>query len=131
MDIKKKAITSWIQLGLYCVLILVQSTLQLPMKQFHQADKLAHFIAYAILGVLVFRALRFIPLGDKVFFRVILAVIISGFVGLSDEILQVFVPTRTLDRNDLYFDVAGCFTGIMVYIFYKMNRNKHNDGGDL
>jgi VanZ family protein len=131
MDTKKKAITSWIQLGLYCVLILGQSTLQLPIKQIHHADKLAHFVAYAVLGVLVFRALRFIPLGDRVFLRIIMAVIISGFVGLSDEILQVFVPTRTLDRNDLYFDVAGCFTGIMLYILYKMNRNKQSDDGDL
>jgi VanZ family protein len=130
MDTKKKAITSWIQLGLYCILILGQSTLPLNMKQFHHADKLAHFVAYAVLGVLVFRALRFIPLGDKVFLRVVMAVIISGFVGMSDEILQVFVPTRTLDRNDLYYDVVGCFTGIMVYILYKVKRNKKNDDGD-
>lgn len=124
MDEKRKAIVSWIQLGVYCALILAQATLPLPMKPFHHADKFVHFVAYAVLGVLVFRALRFIPLGDRLFLRVVMAVIISGMVGLSDEILQVFVPTRTLDKDDFYYDVAGCFIGIMVYILYKMNKNK-------
>jgi VanZ family protein len=83
MDSKRKAITSWIQLGLYCALILGQSTIPLPMKQFHHADKLAHFLAYAVLGVLVFRALRFIPIGDRAFFRVVMAIVISGLVGID------------------------------------------------
>lgn len=130
MEFKRKAITSWIQLGVYCALILGQSTLPLPMKQFHHADKLAHFVAYAVLGVLVFRALRFIPQGDKVYLRIFMAVVISAMVGLSDEILQIFVPTRTLDRVDLFYDVAGCFIGILAYILYKMNTNNPPDGND-
>ncbi len=128
MDTKRKAITSWVQLGLYLALILGQSTLPLPVKPFHHADKVAHFVAYGILGVLVFRALRFIPLGDRPVFRVFMALVISGLVGLSDEILQVLVPTRTLDKDDLYYDVAGCFTGIMGYILFKLNRNKTVSG---
>jgi|GEM_PF-54533 len=124
MDEKRKALTSWVQLGLYCALILGQATLPLPMKPFHHADKVVHFLAYGVLGVLVFRALRFLPWGDRLAFRVIMAIVISGLVGLSDEILQVFVPTRTLDKDDLYYDVAGCFTGIMVYILYKINKNR-------
>ena len=128
MNRKKKAITSWIQLALYCALIFIQSSFPMPMKQFHHSDKLIHFLAYAVLGVLVFRALKFLPTGDNVLLRVVMAIVISGLVGVSDEILQVFVPNRTLDREDLYYDVAGCFSGIMAYILYKLlirNKDDH------
>ena len=50
MDEKRKALTSWVQLGLYCALILGQATLPLPMKPFHHADKVVHFLAYGVLG---------------------------------------------------------------------------------
>lgn len=95
----------------------------MPVKVFHHADKVAHFLIYGVLGVLVFRAFRFVQFGDRIVFRAFTAFVISSFVGLFDEILQIFTPTRTLDLEDLYCDMAGCFAGIVLYIIYKSRKN--------
>ena len=65
-----------------------------------------HIIEYVILSFLLYRALiksRF----KKYSFA--LAVILSIFYGLSDEIHQLFVVGRSFDVLDLVFDFIGAF----------------------
>ena len=66
-----------------------------------------HVIAYAVLGLLVVRALAG-RLPARITGRMAsLAVAISVAYGISDEVHQMFVPGRTPDVMDVVADGAG------------------------
>lgn len=112
----KNPMRIWLPLGVYCLLILIQSALPLPVFTLRHADKVAHFAAYAILGILLFRGLTSLSKKNSPVVMVLTAVFLSALIGLSDEIIQIFVPTRSIDREDFFFDVLGSLSGIIVYL---------------
>lgn len=68
--------------------------------------KLAHLTEYAVLGLLLFRAVR----GDSAGWHVqwsLLAVILALSVAVSDEGLQSLRPQRSGSLHDLVIDGAG------------------------
>jgi VanZ family protein len=67
--------------------------------------KLAHFIEYLILSVLLYRALR----GDRHWnLRAAgVACTIAGLYAVGDEFHQWFVPGRTAAATDCLIDVSG------------------------
>ncbi|GAB6095463.1 hypothetical protein JCM14469_17150 [Desulfatiferula olefinivorans] len=105
----------WLPLGVYGLLIFIQSMCPLMIPALRHLDKPLHFAAYAVLGILVFRALRSLPGSFGTTMAVPAAVFVSALVGCGDELIQIFVPSRTLDRADFLFDVLGSFSGIAVY----------------
>jgi len=77
--------------------------------------KCAHLTEYAILAILLRRALyRGTNLRAKpwVFFMAILFV--CGIFAASDEFHQSFVPSRTASLNDVLIDISGAFFGLAV-----------------
>ncbi len=71
---------------------------------FENADKLAHTVAYAMGGALIWRALsRKAPK----WWQIGATVAIAAAYGLSDESHQLLVPPRTFDRLDLLADIIG------------------------
>lgn len=80
----------------------VDSLIGLP-----HGDKLAHGIAYAILTLLYWRALRS---GGPAFAcraPVLTAVLLSLAYGFTDEVHQAYVPGRDADFWDLAADLGG------------------------
>ena len=82
---------------------------------------LAHIGEYAILGFFIFRALYN---KEKSFFskHTWLWVLIGAILyGVSDEVHQMFVPTRTAYLGDILMDGVGAgmglLFGIIVYTF--------------
>lgn len=73
------------------------------------AKKTAHFLEYAVLSVLIFRAT-----GAKLRTSVILTMIYAA----SDELHQSFVPGRTAAIYDLGFDLAGAT--LAAYLIWKL-----------
>lgn len=71
-------------------------------------DKLKHFAGYAVLGILVWRSLGS---GISKWRRLLLAVIISGAYGATDEFHQRFVQGRSCDVFDWIADVTGALLG--------------------
>lgn len=86
--------------------------------------KSAHFIAYFILGFLVFHTTRLFI--KRNLLTVIIAFIISILYAISDEYHQTFIPGRSGEVRDVLLDSFGSFTGIIVYItiFYLMKRQR-------
>lgn len=121
---KKNQIRYWLPLGVYCLLILFQSSRPVPFPALRHADKLVHFSAYAVLGILIFRAIRSLPKKTGIVFDIVMAVFLSAVIGCSDEIIQIFVPSRSIDRVDFYYDVIGSFSGILLYIIATMIRKR-------
>lgn len=68
------------------------------------AHKLVHFVLYAILTLAFFRATKNIPL----------SVLLAILYGISDEIHQTYVPTRSGNPQDVLVDSLGAITSGLV-----------------
>ncbi len=73
----------------------------------------AHFIEYAVLGGLLYRALRQSPELPRAFTSSV-AVAMASVYGLSDEIHQLFVPGRQADPVDWMIDTAGAVFAVLL-----------------
>lgn len=126
----KNSMRVWLPLGIYCLLILVQAFLPLPVVRLRHADKLVHFAAYAVLGILLFRALSSLKPDKDTWRTVFIAVLLASLIGFCDEIIQAFIPNRSVDREDLVFDILGSFSGVLLYLGSLRLRGK-KDGGPV
>ncbi len=75
------------------------------------SDKSAHFLAYAVLGATVVRALAGGRPAAMTAGRIALAAFVATLYGASDEVHQMFVPNRTPELLDLAADAAGSVAG--------------------
>jgi VanZ family protein len=94
----------------WALLIFILSSipkLPLPELDLDFKDKIAHTVAYAILGYLTARALFYqsrFPGWRKKF--LLFAILLGIVYGISDEIHQYFVPGRVADVGDLIADAG-------------------------
>lgn len=102
---------------------------ELPLPTFPLADKLAHFITYTGLGVLLaFRA----GLTDLVHGRKVVAWTKGGWIapgigilyGLFDELHQLYTPRRTFDLKDLAVDMVGILLGFWLARKWDKSRQR-------
>jgi len=89
--------------------------------------KLGHWSEYFFLAVLLMRALsaEFPGLSAK---RLILwSVAFAVIYAVSDELHQLFVPSRTASPVDVAIDAIGAICGTLL--FYRRNRRLRMDAG--
>jgi VanZ family protein len=102
------ALALWGPVVVYLAVIFVGSSFpKLPDLPGGLSDKVAHAAEYAVLGLLLTRALagpRWLPTPVP---YAVSAVALAGLYGLSDECHQLLVPGRDFDLMDLAADVAG------------------------
>jgi VanZ family protein len=67
--------------------------------------KIAHAGEYAVLGALLVRALR----------RPAVAIALGALYAVSDEVHQVFVPTRMGSPLDVAIDAVGVVCGVLLW----------------
>lgn len=72
-------------------------------------DKLAHLLAYTLLGAFVRAALDGARLHPRT--ALALAAALATLYGLSDELHQFFVPGRDMSGGDLLADALGASLG--------------------
>jgi VanZ family protein len=86
----------------------------LPVLTEHVWDKLLHAIEYGGLGALVCRAL----LGEGLapLRAVLLATLLTGAYGASDEWHQAYVPNRNSDVLDWLTDDLGAAGGALAFV---------------
>ena len=75
---------------------------------------LAHMVEYAILGVLVFFALRAYRPSWPWLAIAVTAWAFAVLYGMSDEFHQSFVPNRDANWLDVGFDALGAALGIVL-----------------
>lgn len=93
--------------------------LGIPMKEWHGfTRKLAHFVIYCVLGVLVIQAMRSSKTEWKRAIPTALAICV--LYAISDEFHQLFVPGRGAQFSDVLLDSAGSTLG--VYLFFGWKR---------
>jgi len=76
--------------------------------------KIAHFLEYALLGVLAARAFRGSPKAVVRRRWLVICVALIVVYALVDEYHQSFVPSRTASIYDSFIDMAGGFTAVLV-----------------
>ena len=110
----------WSLVAAYAILIFILSSLSnpspVPIPDIFMADKLIHFIEYAILGFLLFAALYE---GMAVRKAVFLSFVMATIYGATDEFHQYFVADRDSDLFDLLADSIGGAAGAAVGVFFK------------
>jgi VanZ family protein len=79
------------------------------------ARKCAHVTEYAILALLLWRALRSVPS-----LRTKMAAVFGGVLlgcalfAATDEFHQSFIKSRTPSVRDVFLDIAGALLGLMI-----------------
>lgn len=109
----------WLPVLAYAALIFYLSSLQavwIPqeMEKFDPEKFSLHLAEYAPLGFLLLRALVFAPQTNFQSNVILSAAAIGALYGLSDELHQYFVPSRTASIVDLLADSLGSLLGALA-----------------
>ena len=103
------------------VIFMASQQSDLPSLGFSLPDKAWHAAFYAVLGALLWWALR--PAGtDGSLIRALTAIGIGSAYGYADEVHQWFVPGRTYDPTDWAFDVIGVIAGVLLLALIARRR---------
>lgn len=95
-----------------------------PNIRFLAADKVAHFVEYALFTVLAFQSIY--QMGSRPNLRrsLLIAALFVSLFALSDEIHQHFVPGRHSDWRDFVTDAAGAFVVLLILGLYRRRRRR-------
>ncbi|MCC6742813.1 MAG: VanZ family protein [Acidobacteria bacterium] len=92
--------------------------------------KLGHVLAYALVGMLAFRAVR---AGREERFRwtwAAAALAIGAALAATDELRQSFVASRSGTLGDVAIDVAGCGAALLALAWWRLrNGQDGREGG--
>ena len=87
--------------------------------------KLAHLTEYAILAMLLWRALRSGTRGQmKMSILFLIAALGCAIFAASDEFHQSFVPSRTSSPTDVMIDVCGALVGLAICLMFTARRKR-------
>jgi VanZ family protein len=114
----------WLPLIVYCLALYIQSDYPSPEKipTFTFADKILHFGAYGLLGILFFRAYETLPLKANKTLLILMSIGSATLYGLSDEIHQYFVPFREADIMDVVANTIGSICAVYFYHLWKTQK---------
>src|SRR5438105_11941735 len=85
--------------------------------------KLGHLTEYAILAMLLWRALRGgVRWPMKMSLLFLVAALASAIFAASDEFHQSFVPSRTGSPNDVMIDICGALAGLAICWAFARRR---------
>jgi len=109
----------WLQVAIWMAVIFVfssQSQLWRPPSDVlnYILHKSAHITEYAVLGILLFRAMH--PRVTAGWQRIaFLAALVSFLYALTDEFHQYFTPRRGPSFIDVGYDTVGALLGVLLY----------------
>jgi VanZ family protein len=85
--------------------------------------KLGHLTEYAVLAMLLWRALRGgVRWPMKMSLLFLVAALASAIFAASDEFHQSFVPSRTGSPNDVMIDICGALAGLAICWMFARRR---------
>ena len=104
-----------IGLGIAAVYLMVFLRLTIPER--------SHLIEYGVVAVFIYEALterashgRFVPV------PAILAILLSSMIGVIDEIVQLFLPSRHFDKDDILFNLLASSMSIIAMVILGWGR---------
>jgi len=114
----------WLPLILYCLALFAQSSFPSPdsLPQWSGSDKLLHVSAYAVMAILFHRAYRTSKPEKGLRHVAWISILFTSCYGISDEVHQYFVPSRSADLWDVVADVVGSVFGVLVFQYITRIR---------
>ena len=90
-----------VALGIAAAYLLLFTRLSIP-------EERTHLIEYGIVGAFIYEALleRSIQ-GRRVIAPAVVAIVCASILGTVDEFIQYFLPNRTFDPRDIFFNVLA------------------------
>ena len=98
------------------------NTTILGQRLFFLLGPLGHAVNFGVLALLLAWAISDNPILSPVKFR--LALSGACLYALSDEVHQIFVPTRTFQVRDLIVDALGALLGLYLFQWLKVLRTR-------
>ena len=115
---KRRPVLYWMAAAVYAAALFIQSALPSALDTASRpgVDKLLHAAAYGLMAVLVGNALAVWPMARRQAAVIaVVAAALTALYGLSDEIHQAFVPSRTADPVDWIADLIGAGLGAVLW----------------
>ena len=85
--------------------------------------KLGHVLSYAVLAVLLWRALLGqAPLLLRMWAVALVALLAAATHAVLDELYQSFVPSRTASARDVAIDLGGAVIGLVICWLFALRR---------
>ena len=105
----RKAVTYWVLTAGYMSLIFYLSSQNISLPKLPtNSDKVLHAIIYVPLAFLIYRSLWICRIKKFIF---VIAFVLAGIYGISDEFHQSFVPGRDSSLGDAAADFVGALLG--------------------
>jgi VanZ family protein len=118
-------LVSWVSLFAFAAIIYFLSSISgntLPELNKFGIDKVAHFIEYGVLTLLIIRAVKgSFPRLGVLGSSVLVAVIVLVFAML-DERHQIMTPNRTCSFVDFIADFIGSSAAILAFVYREDDR---------
>jgi len=89
----------------------------------HGTDKMLHFVAYAVLTVLLFRCWRATAARSRLVISVARTSIVAIGYGLLLELYQLRVPGRDFQWSDILANCAGVVIAALLLLYFCRNRS--------
>jgi len=117
---------SWLTTIIIAIIIFYVSSLTFPpspIVSFDWKSIAYHFYAFLFLAGFLLISLTKGKLNKKM---IITAIIIAVLYAISDEIHQIFVPTRRFAISDILTDSAGILFASALYLLLSFNNFNNN-----
>jgi VanZ family protein len=101
-----------------------RQNLHAPGPEFEAKDKVAHFLEYCILGILLFKGIGWSASRDKVA-NLLFLFAVGVSVAALDELFQSYIPGRTMSLLDWMADAAGIAVGVGLFVLTRLGRHKN------
>lgn len=95
-----------VALGIAAAYLLLFTRLSIP-------EERTHLIEYGIVGAFIYEALLERSMqGRRVIVPAIIAIVLASVLGTIDEGIQYFLPNRTFDPRDMFFNVLAAIMAV-------------------
>lgn len=105
-----------ITLGLIAVFFMAATRITL-------LEERSHLIEYSVVAVFIYEALKERKShGAYVPKPALIAIIATSIIGLIDEVLQAFLPSRVFDSQDIFFNTMSAVFAIIAILVLSWTR---------
>jgi VanZ family protein len=92
------------------------------LPKFKYSDKVLHFGAFVIMGILFFRAFGSLNQGITPWGIIFFSLVSSTLFGVCIEINQLFIPYRQAEAWDIAADILGSLFGIGAFLIARLKK---------
>ena len=105
-------------LGIAAVYLLIFVRMAIPTER-------SHLIEYGVLGLFIFEALKERKAqGRAVPYTAVLAIGAATFIGMVDETIQLWIPGRVFDVQDMVFNFLAATMAVLSSVSLSWARQK-------